>query len=90
MPRFKVLIQPNSKKNEIIGLYGDSLKIKINAPPIDGEANATLVRFLSEVLKISQKNIVVLRGEASKTKLIEISTDLSAAQILEVLISSEK
>lgn len=80
--KLKVFIQPNAKKNQIIGLHGDAVKIKIKAPPVDNEANKTLVKFLSELLNISQKNIILLHGQTGKNKLIEIETNLSADQIL--------
>lgn len=83
--KLKVLIQPNSKKNEIIGFHGDSLKIRIKAPPVDGEANTTLIKYLSSILNIPQKNIAVLHGHTGKNKLIEINTDLSTEQILQKL-----
>lgn len=81
--KLKVFIQPNAKNNQIIGYHGDAIKIKIKAPPIDNEANETLVKFLSELLNIPQKNISLLRGQTGKNKLIEISTDLSNEQILQ-------
>jgi len=42
---FRVRVQPASGKNEIVGVQGDALKIKINAPPLKGKANKALVRF---------------------------------------------
>ena len=81
--KLKVFIQPNAKNNQIIGYHGDAIKIKIKAPPVDNEANETLVKFLSELLNIPQKNIALLHGQTGKNKLIEISTDLSDEQILQ-------
>ena len=41
-------IQPQSSKNELVGLYNGKLKIKITAPPVDGKANECLIKFLSK------------------------------------------
>lgn len=85
--KLKVLIQPNAKKNEVVGIYNDSIKIKIKSPPIDGKANETLIKFLSETLNISKKNITLLHGLTGKNKLIEITSKLTESQIVELLIS---
>ncbi len=68
----KVRIQPNSKKFQIVGLLGDELKIKVNAPAIEGRANEKLIEGLSKILKVAKKSIKILKGELSKSKLIQI------------------
>ncbi len=78
----KVKIVPNSKQNQIVGFYEDAkakpgintkiLKIKIAATPEKGKANEELIRFLSEIFNIPQKNITILRGHTSPIKTIQI------------------
>ncbi len=63
-------IQANAHKSEIIGLYNDTLKIKIKAPPVDGKANKEIISFLSEKLGITQKNIEILKGDKNKNKIV--------------------
>ncbi|GAB6045986.1 hypothetical protein JCM11957_15850 [Caminibacter profundus] len=67
----KILInikaQPNSSKNKIAGLYGDSLKINIKAPAVEGAANKELIKFVSKLFKVSKSDIT-LKGESSKRK----------------------
>lgn len=63
-------IQPGASKSMIAGIHGDRLKIKIKAPPVDGEANECLIEFLSEVLKISKSGIHLISGESSRQKLV--------------------
>lgn len=67
-----VKIVPRSSKNQIVGWQGDVLKIKIKAPPVDGEANAELVRFLAEVLDIPKNKIEIIKGQSAKNKLLKI------------------
>jgi len=67
-----LFIQPKASKNEIIGPHNGALKIKITAPPVDGKANAELVEFLSEVLKIPKRRIEILKGETGRNKSVEI------------------
>ena len=68
----KVHINPNSKKDEIVGIYNDSLKLKISSPPINGKANKALIKFLSKYLNIPKTKIKIEKGEKSKDKLIVI------------------
>ena len=69
---FKVRVQPRSSRNEVCGLVGDSLKIKLNAPPVGGAANEKLIELLSETIKVKKSSIRILRGLTSKNKIIEI------------------
>lgn len=66
-------MQPNARKNEIIGSYGDCLKIKIAAPPVEGAANDEIIRFFKTKLKISSSRISLLKGQGSKKKLLYIA-----------------
>lgn len=71
--RLAVFVQPKSSKNQIVGPHNGALKIKISAPPVDGEANAELVRFLSKTLGVPKKQIEILKGETGRNKAVEIS-----------------
>ena len=51
---FRVKVQPGAAKNEIVGVQGDALKVKINAPPVKGKANRALIDFLAEKLGIKK------------------------------------
>ena len=48
-------IQPGAKREGVTGLFGSSLKIALNAPPVDGKANAALIKILSKTL-VKRKN----------------------------------
>lgn len=62
-------ISPNASKNAI--LKDDTgIKVKLTAQPIEGKANKALVEFLSKQLKIPKTSIEILRGEASKDKIL--------------------
>ena len=52
----KLYIQPGSKKNEVIGLFEGSLKIKLATQPIEGQANLALIKYLSQLLKSLRRN----------------------------------
>ena len=65
-------IIPNAKQNKVMGEHGSAIKIKLRAPALEGKANAALRSFLAEELKISERRIVLERGQKSREKLIRI------------------
>jgi uncharacterized protein (TIGR00251 family) len=68
-----VRVQPNAPRDEIAGLYGDALKIKIAAPAVDNKANAALVEFLGETLGVPRSAIVIRHGVTGRRKVLEIT-----------------
>ncbi len=69
----KVYLQPRSSKNEIVGPYGDGIKITVTAPPVDGKANEALIQLLSKKLKIPPTRIEILKGHHFREKILRIS-----------------
>jgi len=67
-----VYVVPRSSKTEVVGLYGDFLKIKLKSPPVDNAANKELIRFMSEILKISKSNIKIISGQTQKKKILSL------------------
>lgn len=65
-------IQPGAKKTEVVGLYGDALKIRLAAPPVDGKANACLIAFLADQLGVPKTAITLVSGDTSRAKRVRI------------------
>ena len=81
--RLSIRLQPRSSRNEIAGLQGDRLKIRITAPPVEGMANEALIEFLSESLNISRRNVCIVSGHSSRNKIVEVcGVELEAVQRL--------
>lgn len=76
-------IQPGASSSMISGLHGDRLKIKIKAPPVDGEANKELIRFLGDFFSLSSKKVHLLQGETSRQKVVLLET--TPPEILKLL-----
>ena len=76
---FAVRVIPKSSKSEIVGEMDGALKIKINAPPVDGAANAELIKVLARRLKISKSAVEITSGQTSKRKQIRINGITRAA-----------
>lgn len=68
----KIRVVPNAPKTAAAGAYGDGVKIKINAPAMDGKANAELIKFLSKFFRIGRGAIEIISGETSRDKLVRI------------------
>jgi uncharacterized protein (TIGR00251 family) len=66
-------VQPGARKNEVAGLHGEALKIRIAAPAAEDKANAELVQFLSKALAVPRSAIAIRRGAKSRHKLVEIA-----------------
>lgn len=76
-----VHIQPHASRTEVAGLYGEALKIRVAAPPVDGAANAELIRFLARDLSIPQRSVRIQSGANGRVKRVLLKT-LSAVQVL--------
>jgi uncharacterized protein (TIGR00251 family) len=85
MTRLAIRVQPGAKANEIVGWVADahgaeSLKIRLRAPAVEGKANAALVEFLAESLRVRARQITLERGDKSRGKLVVIE-GLTMAEI---------
>lgn len=67
-----LLIQPRASKNEIVGLQGESMKVRLTAPPVAGAANKMCTAFLAKRLGISKASLEIVSGQSSRHKQILI------------------
>lgn len=70
--QFSAYILPRSSQNKISGLHDKALKIKLTAPPVDGEANKMLVKFLGKILNTAPSTISIASGASGRNKSISI------------------
>jgi len=76
----KIRVQPRASKNQIVGWMEDALKVRLTAPPVEGEANAALLRFIAEYFGLPRSEVVLVTGATSRQKVIRIN-GLTAAQV---------
>jgi len=69
---FTVRVVPRASKSEIVGEHDGALKVRIASPPVDGAANAELIKLLAKTFKVSKSDVEILSGGASKTKQIQV------------------
>lgn len=75
-----------ARSTGVIGVIGDELKLRLQAVPVQGQANAALIRFLADRLGVQQKALCLLRGSTSHRKLLLVQTDLDQAQAQRALL----
>jgi len=67
-----VRAQPGAKRTAIVGVYGEGaaaqLKIAVQAPPVEGKANAALIAFLAETFGLAKNKVELVSGELSRSK----------------------
>ncbi len=78
--RIAVKAVPNASRDEIAGWLGDALKVKLRAPALEGRANEALCEFLATRLGLPRRHVILLRGEKSRQKVVEL-TGLSLAEV---------
>jgi uncharacterized protein (TIGR00251 family) len=71
--RLRLRVQPRASREEVTGLAGDAIRVRLTAPPVDGAANEALVRFLATCLQVSRPAVVLVAGHTSRTKLVEVA-----------------
>jgi len=69
----KIKVIPNAAKTAVVGMLGEAVKIRVQAVPEDGRANAALIEFLAKKLKITRKEVALLSGETAREKKVRIS-----------------
>jgi uncharacterized protein (TIGR00251 family) len=70
--KLDILVQPRASKNAVVGWQGGALKVRLAAPPVDGEANRALLDFLAKELGLKKRQVTLSSGTASRRKVIEI------------------
>jgi uncharacterized protein (TIGR00251 family) len=69
--RFAVRVQPRASRSEVAGIQQGALKVRLQAPPVDGAANEALVDFLADSLDVPRRMIRIVSGESSRSKVVE-------------------
>jgi uncharacterized protein (TIGR00251 family) len=66
-------VQPGSRRTQVAGRHGDALKIRVAAPPVEGKANAELLRFLGAAFGVPARRIELVSGDSSRAKVVRIT-----------------
>ncbi|RJO63590.1 MAG: YggU family protein [Myxococcales bacterium] len=83
-----LLVQPRASRDEIAGLRDDRLKVRLKAPPVDGEANAALLAFLARRLGAPKSALTLVAGQTGRRKTVAVEGVPAAA--VEALLQGQK
>lgn len=70
---FQVRVVPRASRSEVVGEYGGALRVRISAPPVNGAANAELIRLLAREFNVRKTEVDIISGLAGKTKQVRIN-----------------
>ncbi len=77
---FQIRVVPRASKTEIVGELAGAMKVRISSPPVDGAANAELVKLFAKTLGVAKSSVEIVSGQTSKAKRIRI-TGVTAEQM---------
>lgn len=81
---FELRVAPRASRVAILGVHDGALKVALTAPPVEGAANAALVKFLAKQLHVPKRAITILHGEHGRSKTLRIE-GVSAADVRALL-----
>ncbi len=77
-------VQPRASRNEVVGIHGDALKVRLTSPPVEGAANLLLVKFIAKRLGLPRSKVRLVAGERSRQKTLQI-TGVSKDYLLKMM-----
>jgi uncharacterized protein len=78
--RLCLRVQPRASRDEIAGIAGDVIRVRLTAPPVEGAANDALLRFLAARLEIPRSALTLVSGHTARTKVVAL-TGVSAEEV---------
>jgi len=82
---FGVRVIPRASRSEVVGEIEGAVKVRLTSPPVDGAANAELIKLFAKTLRVSRSSVEIVSGETSKTKRIRITG--ATAEAVQSLVS---
>jgi len=67
-----IRVQPRASRDRVLGERDGVLAIALKAPPVDGEANAALLKFVARCLGVASRQVELVRGHTSRQKWIRV------------------
>jgi len=82
-------VQPRSSREAVVGVHDGALKIALTAPPVEGQANAALCRFIGKTLHLPKAAVQLASGQSSRRKIILV-TGIDIASAADLLAAAAK
>lgn len=87
--RFRVRVQPRARREEIAGVHEGALRVRVNAPPVEGRANRAVLELLAEHLRVPRSSIKITGGQHARIKSVEVAGLDSATVLARLRLPSE-
>ncbi len=71
--RINISVQPRAARSGLAGVHEGRLKVRIAAPPVDGEANEELTRFLARLFEVPRSAVTIVQGHRGKRKQVHLT-----------------
>ena len=68
----RIKVNPRSSRDEITDLQSDRVRVKLTAPPVEGEANRALIQFVARSVRVPRRDIEIVSGQKSRKKTVRI------------------
>lgn len=88
--RLALKINAGAKRTQFAGRHGDAWKLRVAAPPVDGKANAAILKFIAQIAGVRASDVTIISGQTSAAKLIEISGIDADSLSRAILMSNEE
>ncbi len=82
--KLAVQVQPNARRNQLLGQKDGVLQVRIAAPPTEGKANRELAKYLGDILGIAKSRVVIQKGARARRKLV-IVKELERDRVMEII-----
>jgi uncharacterized protein (TIGR00251 family) len=69
----RLTVVPGAQRTQVVGLYGDRLKVRLAAPPEKGSANRELIDFLARSLNLPKSSFKLTLGASSRAKVVAVN-----------------
>ncbi|RNA27214.1 hypothetical protein BpHYR1_021655 [Brachionus plicatilis] len=81
-----IFAKPGAKDTEIASIDEDAINVKIGAPPVDGEANKELIKFISKIIGLKSSDVFLDKGSKNRNKILILSNcKLNVDEIMELM-----
>lgn len=81
-------LQPRASRDQFLGLHGNAVKLAITAPPVDGQANSHLIKYLAKQFKVAKGQVRIVRGELGRHKTVAIEAPRQIPAEIAALLES--
>lgn len=81
---FAVHVQPRASRNELSGVQGEELKLRLTSPPVDDAANRLCIEFLAKLLGVAKSDVSIIAGARSRHKIIRVN-GVTSGRVLSLL-----